>query len=213
MYGLLPYRGFMWKTIVGGVTLAILAACSQATPQGVEDEAVVSDTPREPQTVSFSVPKPVEHFEMYCYRTGGDYKRIVEMAELMKLDALPEKYQAVLGPIVGGGKSFKIEVDKDARQVVVLGVSERNTCAIMAGGYDEAAIRESIIANYNLKEVMVDDTGLQINGMFIPNGVKGTQGEAASHGLISVTRGKAEGVGITVAYVSPEAAKQLLELE
>lgn len=159
--------------------------------------------------VALEVPRPVQHFEAFCYRTGANYERVVDIAKLAKLDDVPERLTPVLGPLVGGGRAFIIENDKDAGTMVLLGVSDRNACSVFAGGFDEQAIRASVITNYNLKELMKDDAGLQITEMFVPNGVKATRDEVAVEGMLAVTRGKAEGTGISLSYISAGAAKQV----
>lgn len=201
--------------LASAITYVLVACLPSSTPsatvEGVEVVQLPAETEKAKDKPSFAVPKPVEAFEMYCYRTNAEYERVVDIAELMKLPQVPKKFDAIIGPMVGGGKGFVIVNSSENRRMVLLGASDQGACSIFSMGYDETAIRDSLMENYKLKEVARDDTGLQVNEMFIPNGVKGTVGEGSEHGLVGITTAKAGDAGITVSFVSPEAAKRTFE--
>lgn len=195
---------------------AALAACSPSTQPNLssipaaatEQGRQAADEAPGSNPEQLVAPAAVEAFEMYCYQTNASYDLALRMVEAMGLVRLEDKFDPMVAPLQGAGTAYYIEVDAEADRLMLLSPNERGACSVFAKGYDDRAIRQSMLDNYNLKHMMTDDAGLQINEAFIPNGVNGTIGEAAANGMIGITTAKT-GPGITVAYVSPEAAQEI----
>ena len=156
-------------------------------------------------------PSPVKAFEGYCFQNSADYKRVVAMAKATKLPRVPEQMMAILGPQIGGGEGFVVVNSTKKDHIILLGVSDQNTCAIFAKGYGVDAIKASMQENYHLKLAIKDDVGLQVNEMHIPGGTKGTVSEASELGLIGFVYTKDPSFdGVTISYISPETAQKVL---
>lgn len=205
----------MYRAAVSALAVA-LAACAPSTQPNVsniptaatEQERQAADEAPGNNPEQLAAPAAVEAFEMYCYQTDASHDLALGMVEAMGLVKLDDKFDPMIAPLQGTGMAYYIEVDAEADRLMLLGLTEHGACSVFAKGYDDRAIRQSMLDNYNLKHVMTDDTGLQINEAFIPNGVNGTIGEGAANGMIAITTAKT-GPGITVAYVSPEAAQKI----
>lgn len=183
---------------------AALSACQQHTPP--QPQPAAKSNADSGKTTK--LPVAVKAFEGFCYRTNGEMSRVVALAELNKFPPVPEKMMSVLGPTVGKGNGFVAINNRKKGRLLLIGTSDNNTCAVFAMGYDDAAIKEAVVANYHLKLVNRDDTGLQINELYTPNGVKGTVNEGSEEGVIGITTAK-EGSGISISFIPPATAKKV----
>lgn len=146
-----------------------------------------------------------------CYRMDARFSKIVEAAKALDYPEVPKSMMSILGPMTGSGKGFVVVNNKKKQKVILLGASDQNACSIYANGYDAEEIKRSVAANYHLLRIHRDDTGLQVNEMYIPNGKKGTQSEGRENGLVGLTYAKnPSDDAITLSFVSPETAKRIL---
>lgn len=159
------------------------------------------------------VPKPVEMFEMYCFRNSANYQRIIGLAKLNRLRSMPKEFEPAVAAEVGKGTSFIIEANKEPKRTIFLGLSDLNTCTIAAMGYDRKTIQVAMRENYHLKLANKDDTGLQISELYIPNGVKGSIMETHEYGVIGVTYSKdPKDDTISLSFMPPEVAETVFKL-
>ena len=187
--------------------LLLLAACKPGT-NGTASQPASEGAQSGPVAVEMGT--PLKAFESYCHLTGAKQDQVVSMARMGGLPPIQDKMMPAVAAIVGDGEGFVVVNEPKSGRVVLLGAPDTNACSIFAMGYDEQAIRRGVIAHYKLNLIHRGDTGLQIREMFIPNGAKGTQGDAVTHGLIGIITGKAPGQGITVSFIPPETARRVL---
>jgi len=190
---------------------ALSSVLEKVSKAGVERKD--DGLPRHEKTGEESVvaaPTPMEAFDFYCYRSHADYRRVVAMAEAMRLTLARKGAEAIFGADVGTGKAFLITNDKVKGQVILLGVSDQNTCSIFSQGFGQAAIRSAMEENFRLKQIFKDDLGLQVKEMHVPGGVKGTQGEASESGIIGLIYAKDPSFDqITVSFIPPATAQKV----
>lgn len=156
-----------------------------------------------------AVPSAVEAFEMYCYQTGAVYDKTVALTKLTGLARMSHDMEKAMGPEVGGGQGYVINVDKTHRKMLLLGTSPTNTCSVSALGHDTSRIVKSMKSLYHLNLLDSSGIGLQVNEMYVP-GRDGNDIKAISvHGLIGIVKANDNSV-ITISYVSPEAAMRVI---
>lgn len=156
-----------------------------------------------------AVPKPVEMFEMYCYRTGANYDKTVSFAKAMELKRMSRDMEKALGPDVGGGKGYIINVDKKHHRMLVLGASPKDTCSVSALRYDPSMIIKSMRSNYHLSLLARNDTGLQINELYVPGGSGHSTKSIGIYGLVGIMKAK-DGSVVTLSYISPKTAMRVI---
>ena len=162
---------------------------------------VASDLPEQ------ALKKPLENFEIYCYRTGGKYSHISNLALAMKLKPISEDLvPAMTGTKSTGGRAFIIEIDKTNNFSILLMISKPDACSIYIQGIAYSQVRDKFLSAFKATLAMGDDVGLQITQYYVPGGKTGTKKEARELGLIAATFPKPEfsNHGFTLSFLPPE---------
>ena len=156
--------------------------------------------------------KGIEGFEVYCYRSFGNYKQIDSMAKVTKLNSLPTEFvTAVMGPGSTDGKGYLLASDRPKGFAVILGLSRPDACSINVQGVPYKIAKEQIHSTYQLALSVKDDIGLQVSEVYVPGGKSGNKLEAADFGVIFITYPKDEtGVkGYTIGYMPPNTVSKI----
>ena len=154
-----------------------------------------------------SLKKPLENFEIYCYRTGGKYAQISKLANAMKLSPISEELiPSMTGAKSLGGRAFVIEIDKINNVSILLMISKPDACSIYVQGITYSQVRDKFLSAFIAAPAMGDDVGLQITQFYVPGGKTGTKKEARELGLIAATFPKTEfsNHGFTLSFLPPE---------
>src|SRR5690554_6928738 len=158
--------------------------------------------------------KLVNHFEMYCFRTGANFSTITSMAEALELQEIPQKMLVGMMPIndVEDGKGYVLEHDEESSKgIMLMAVRGQDACSVIGANLGNESAVEYVLKEYQLVEFFKDDVGLQVTNLYIPGGDSESYEEVRERGVIYIVKSKpgSPSKGMTIGYLPPITAKEI----
>lgn len=158
--------------------------------------------------------KLVNYFEMYCYQTDASFPRATSMADALEMQEIPQEMLIGMMPIndVEDKRGYLLEHDEVSQQgIIMMAVSDQDACSVIGANIEHGDVIEYMKKEYHLFEFFKNDTGLQINTLYIPSGESNAVEEAHNKGVIAIINSKPNTTskGITISYLPPRTTQKI----